>query len=72
MSVPTAPRTVGVSPKAVAALVWPAVVAAGAAVASWIVTGDFNDAEIKTALAGVVTSVITFAGAYVASPGDVE
>lgn len=64
--------TVGISPKAIAALVWPAVVAAGAAVASWIVTGEFNDSEVKVALAGVVTSLITFAGAYVADPGEVK
>ena len=65
-------QTRGISPKAVAALVWPAVVAAGIAVASWITTGDFSDSEIRVALAGVVTSLITFAGAYVAEPGPVE
>ena len=65
-------NTVGISPKAIAALVWPAVVAAGIALASWIETGQFNDAEIKTALAGVVASIVSFAGSYIAGPGEVK
>lgn len=65
-------ETVGISPKAIAALVWPAVVAAGIAVASWITTGEFNDSEIRVALAGVVTSIIAFAGSYLAGPGETK
>lgn len=65
-------QTVGISPKAIAALVWPAVVAAGIAVSSWIVTGDFNDAEIRVALAGCLASIISFAGSYIAPPGEVR
>jgi hypothetical protein len=64
-------KTRGISPKAVAALVWPVVVAAGAAVASWVVSGDFNDTEIRTAVGGAIAAVISFVGAYVSDPGDV-
>jgi VIT1/CCC1 family predicted Fe2+/Mn2+ transporter len=65
-------KTYGISPKAVAALVWPLVVALGAAVASWIVTGNFSDSEIRTAASGVILSLIAAAGAYVKPPGDVR
>ena len=64
--------TQGISPKAIAALVWPAVVAAGVAAASWITTGQFNDSEVKIALAGVLTSIISFAGSYIAPAGEVK
>jgi len=60
------------SPKAIAALVWPAVIALGAAVSSWVITGDFNDTEIRTAVGGVIGSLISFAGAYLSEPGEVE
>lgn len=65
-------ETVGLSPKALAAFAWPTVVAVGAAVASWIATGDFNATEIRTALGGFITGVIAFIGAYIAKPGDVR
>lgn len=64
-------KTNGISPKAIAALVWPVAVAAAAAVASWVVSGDFNDTEIRTAVAGAITAVVAFIGAYVSDPGDV-
>ena len=67
-------RMVGgkISPKAIAALVWPVVVAAGAALASWVVSGEFNDSEIRTAIGGAITSIVAFFGAYLAQPGPVE
>ena len=45
--------------KAYAAFLAPVIVALGAAVASWIATGDFNDAEIRTALSGAVLAVVS-------------
>jgi hypothetical protein len=55
--------------KAKAAFLVPVLVAAGAAVASWVVTGDFNDAEIRTAVGGAITSGIAAVAAYVAPAG---
>jgi energy-converting hydrogenase Eha subunit A len=63
--------TVGLSPKAVAAFFAPVIVAVGAAVASWIVTGNFEDTEVRTALGGAVAGVLSFVGAYLAQPGNV-
>lgn len=65
-------ETIGLSPKAVAALVWPAVVALAGAVASWIVTGNFSATETRTALSGVVLAIVAAVGAYVSPPGDVR
>ena len=63
--------TIGVSPKAIGALVFPLVAAAGAAIASWIVSGEFNDSEIRAAASGVVLALVAFVGAYVRDPGNV-
>jgi hypothetical protein len=45
--------------KAKAAFLAPLIVAVGSAVGSWIVTGDFNDAEIRTAAGGAVLAVVS-------------
>ncbi len=55
--------------KAKLAFVVPLLTAVGAAVASWIVTGDFNDAEIRTAAGGAVTALVASVAAYLGSPG---
>lgn len=55
--------------KSKAAFLIPVLVAAGAAVASWVVTGDFNDAEIRTAVGGAITSGIAGVAAYFAPAG---
>jgi energy-converting hydrogenase Eha subunit A len=64
-------ETVGLSPKAIAAFFAPVVIAVGAAAASWIVTGNFDDTEVRTALGGAVAGVLSFVGAYLAQPGNV-
>jgi hypothetical protein len=64
--------TQGISPKAILALVFPVLAAAVAAAASWVSTGDFNDAEIRTAISGALLGLVSFAGAYLGRPGNVQ
>jgi hypothetical protein len=71
-SVLTAVRTLGISPKAVAAFVYPALVAVSAAVVSWIATGNFDATEIRTSLGGLIAGAVAALGAYLHAPGTVE
>lgn len=64
-------RTVGFSPKAILAFFTPFLVTVLGTLSSWIVTGDFNEAEIRTALSGVVLALMAALGAYVGNPGKV-
>lgn len=63
--------TVGVSPKAKLATLLPAIAALVAVLIQWAVTGEFDRAELATALTGLSTSVFAFLGAYLGSPGEV-
>lgn len=63
--------TIGLSPKAILAFAFPLVAALAGALTSWIVTGNFDAAEIRTAAGGLVTSALALAGAYVGKPGNV-
>lgn len=56
--------------KAYAAFLAPLLLAVGAAIASWISTGDFNDAEIRTAAAGAVTALVASVAAWLTSAGS--
>lgn len=58
--------------KAKAAFLAPVLVALGAAVASWIITGQFDASEIRTALSGAVTAVVAAAATYLAPAGRAE
>ncbi len=64
-------KTLGISPKAILALLFPLVAALGAALASWALTGNFNDAEVRTAISGAILSVVSGLGAYIGAPGNV-
>lgn len=64
--------TIGLSPKAVLAFLFPLIAAVGGSLVSWIATGDFNDAEIRAALGGLVTSGLALLGAYIGQPGNVQ
>lgn len=68
---PVAPVTLGTSPKAVLALLYPLVATEIATLGSYVVTGDFNDAEIRVAIAGTLASFTAGLGAYVGKPGAV-
>jgi len=64
-------RTVGLSPKAVLAFLFPFLTAIGAVVISWITTGEWNEQETRVAVAGLVASGLALVGAYVGNPGNV-
>ena len=68
----TTHRTNGLSPKAVLAFFYPAIGSVVSAVSSWIVTGNFNDSEIRVAVAGLGASGLALLGAYVGKPGDID
>jgi hypothetical protein len=65
-------QTLGISPKTVAAFVFPAIAAIGAAVVSWVSTGNFSATEIRTAVGGVIAAAIAALGAYLGKPGPVK
>lgn len=62
-------KIVGLSRKAALALLYPVVAAALATAASWVVTGDFNDTEIRTAVSGAILGLAAFFGAYKGDAG---
>lgn len=64
-------RTAGVSPKAVLAFVFPFVATLGSVLASWIVSGNFNEGEVRTGASALVASAIAALGAYLGKPGAV-
>jgi hypothetical protein len=64
-------QTLGISPKAVLAFLFPLVAAIGAAAANWIATGAFDAGEVRAAAAAVVSAAIAGLGAYLGHPGDV-
>jgi hypothetical protein len=63
--------TLGLSPKAVLAFAFPLIASVVGALASYVVTGNFNAAEIRTAVGGLATSALALLGAYVGNPGVV-
>lgn len=65
-------KTVGLSRKAALALLYPVAAAGLASVASWIITGNFNDAEIRTALSGAVLGLVALIGAWKGDPGTID
>lgn len=63
--------TIGISPKALLALVVPLVATVFAVLVQWVATGDLSRAELATALSGFGAAVTAFLGAYAGSPGNV-
>lgn len=59
----------GLSRKAANALLYPVAAAVLTSVASWVITGDFNDAEIRTAISGAILGLVAFLGAYKGDAG---
>ena len=64
-------ETSGLSPKAILAAVLPTLGGVVAVGIQWIATGEFDRAELVTALTAVSTSLLAFLGAYSGSPGTV-
>lgn len=63
--------TVGISPKAKLATLFSAVATVLAVVIQWLVTGEYDKAELATTIIGVTNSLLAFAGAFLGAPGDV-
>src|ERR1044072_1055994 len=61
-----------ISPKAILAATLPAVATLVAVIVQWAVTGEFDKAELTTAIVGVVTSALSGLGAYLGAPGQVQ
>lgn len=64
-------RQVGISPKAILAAVLPTLGGLIAVGVQWAVTGTFDKAELATALTAVGAALVSFLGAWAASPGNV-
>ncbi len=55
--------------KAKVAFLAPVIAAVLATLASWVVSGEFNDNEIKTAASGVLLGLASGVGTFFANPG---
>lgn len=64
-------KTLGISPKAILAFLYPFIATVMSTLGSFIITGDFNDAELRVGLAGLGASGVAALGAYVGRPGRV-
>lgn len=64
-------KTVGLSPKVVAAFVYPVVAAVGAAVVVWISTGAWDWTNTRLTLAGAITGAISALGSAIAANAPV-
>jgi hypothetical protein len=64
-------KTEGLSPKAVLAAVLPTLGGVVAVAVQWVATGEFDRAELATALSAVSASALAFLGAYLARSGRV-
>src|SRR4051794_58970 len=63
--------TVGFSPKAVLAFLFPLIAAIVAAAVDWIMSGQFDTTTIRTAAAGLGASALALLGAWLGAPGSV-
>ena len=61
-----------ISPKAILATALPALATLAAVIIQWAVSGEFDKAELATAVSGVVASLLSGLGAYLGAPGQVE
>lgn len=66
-----ATKTVGISPKAIGALVYPIAATFVTTIMSAIVSGNFNKSEFIIAAVGAGGSVLSALGAYISKPGVV-
>lgn len=64
--------TEGFSPKTVLAFLYPTIATLAAVAGSWVVTGQWNETETRTALAGLVASAVAAVGAYAGRTGKVQ
>jgi uncharacterized membrane protein YhiD involved in acid resistance len=64
-------KTIGMSPKAVLAFLFPFIASLAAAATDWIVSGQLEVTTVRTAVAGLVASGLAFLGAYIGQPGAV-
>lgn len=64
-------KTVGISPKAIGALLYPIFGTFVTTVMSAIVSGQFNKAEFIIAAVGFGGSVLSALGAFISKPGNV-
>jgi len=61
-----------ISPKTILATAIPAISTLAAVLIQWAVTGEFDKAELTTAIVGVASSLLSGLGAYLGAPGNVE
>jgi hypothetical protein len=65
-------KTLGLSPKAVLAFLFPVIAATATSLVAWIAGGEVFDVEpIKVALGGLVASGLAALGAFAGKPGIV-
>jgi hypothetical protein len=64
-------KTLGISPKAILAFLFPLVASVVAALVNWTVTGHFDTDSVRLTLGGLGTSALAALGAYLGKPGIV-
>lgn len=63
--------TSGISPKAKLAALIPFLATLAAIGVQWLVTGEYDRAELVTSLTGLSGAILAFVGAWLGQPGDV-
>jgi hypothetical protein len=64
-------KTIGISPKAVLAFLFPAILTVGGVATSWVQTGNLDTGELRLAVGGLIASGLSLLGAYIGTPGKV-
>jgi hypothetical protein len=65
-------KTIGLSPKAVLAFLFPLIAAIITSATSALATGHFDTTQIVIAVTGLGSSAIALLGAYLGQPGEIE
>lgn len=65
-------KTLGISPKAIAALLTPVIGGLGTAIVAYSTTGHLDAAGTSALLTGVGSGIVAFGAAFLASPGPVQ
>lgn len=64
-------ETVGISPKAKLAAAIPTLLTLAGVLVQWVITGEYDKAELVTSIMGFLTAAGAFAGAWLGGPGQV-
>lgn len=59
-------------PKVILAFFFPLISAVLSSLGSWVISGDFNESEIRTAVGGTIASALALLGGWLGQPAESE